>query len=207
MENEKKEVNILKQISNFLKNKCVWIEGILLISTICAMGYSIYSTSERLNVNKNIEEKQAQYHELESKYETSQKKVSERDKKIAELEQEDKQKEIENNIKALEAKATELENKKQTLESEINTLNQSVIRLKGQPKTYPAGHLTAGIDTPVGKYKIFGGSSNFFVYSSSGRLEVNIILGNRYGVEEYIYTFKSGDKIEANSSFKLVEVE
>ena len=100
-----------------------------------------------------------------------------------------------------------LEEKKQTLNSEIEQLNGEAIKIKGTPKTYPAGHLTAGTDIPVGRYKIYGGNSNFIVYSSAGKLEVNIILGESFGVNEYIYTFKSGDKIEANSSFKLVEVE
>lgn len=117
-------------------------------------------------------------------------------------------------LKELEAKKSELnidilslEEKKQTLNSEIEQLNGEAIKIKGTPKTYPAGHLTAGTDIPVGRYKIYGGNSNFIVYSSTGKLEVNIILGESFGVNEYIYTFKSGDKIEANSSFKLVEVE
>ena len=71
----------------------------------------------------------------------------------------------------------------------------------------PPGMYTVGKDIPAGRYKIHGGSSNFFVYSSSGSLEVNIILGGRYGVEEYLYTFKSGDEVEARSSFKLTPIE
>ena len=102
---------------------------------------------------------------------------------------------------------TLLEDKKQTLNSEIEQLNGEVVELKGTPKTYPAGQLTAGTDVPTGKYKIYDGNSNFIVYSSTGNLEVNIVLGGSFGVNEYIYTFKNGDKIKANSSFKLVEVE
>lgn len=110
-------------------------------------------------------------------------------------------------IAELETDITSLESKKESLNKEIEDLNQEVIRIKGTPKTYPAGHLITGVDVPVGKYKIYGGNSNFVVRSSSGNLKVNIILGSSYGVNEYIYTFEQGEKIEANSSFSLVEIE
>lgn len=122
--------------------------------------------------------------------------------------------EKQNELEELQSKEDELnseisllEGKKQTLNSEIEQLNGEVIKLKGEPKTYPAGHLIAGTDVPIGKYKIYGGNSNFAVYSSYGELEVNIILGGSYGVSEYIYTFKAGDKIEARSPFKLIALE
>lgn len=130
------------------------------------------------------------------------------------LEDSEAQKEKEEILAKLEAEENKLnlnisglQEKEKSLNEQIEKLNGEVAKAKGQPKTYPAGHLTAGTDIPVGKYKIYGGNSNFVVYSSTGSLEVNIILGTRFGVEEYIYTFKTGDKIEANSSFKLVEVE
>lgn len=116
--------------------------------------------------------------------------------------------ELETKKDGLNTEISSLENKKQTLNSEIEQLNGEVVKLKGEPKTYPAGHLTAGTDTPTGKYKIYGGNGNFVVYSSTGSLQVNIILGTgSYSVNEYIYTFKAGDRIETNSSFKLVEIE
>ncbi len=119
-------------------------------------------------------------------------------KEIAKLETE--KEELNTNI-------SELTETKQSLDKQIEKLNEDVIKIKGQPKTYPAGHLTAGTDIPIGKYKIYDGSSNFVVYSSYGTLRVNIILGGNYGVNEYVYTFSNGDKIEASSSFKLVEIE
>ena len=121
--------------------------------------------------------------------------------------EQEKTKQLQNKQESLNTEISNLENKKNLLNTEIEKLNGDIIKIKGEPKTYPAGHLTAGTDVPIGKYKIYGGSSNFFVYSSTGNLKVNIILGGRYGVNEYIYTFQSGDKIEANSSFKLVSVE
>ena len=64
----------------------------------------------------------------------------------------------------------------------------------------------AGEDFEVGRYKIYGGSSNFIVYSRYGDLEVNTILGD-WGVEEYVYTFNNGDEIEAHSSFKMQPIQ
>lgn len=110
-------------------------------------------------------------------------------------------------INELKSTNQELENKKMSLNNEIEKLKEDIIKTKGEPKTYPAGQLTAGVDVPTGKYKIYGGNSNFIVHSSYGDLKVNIILGGSYGVNEYIYTFQQGDKIDAKSSFSLIGVE
>lgn len=127
---------------------------------------------------------------------------------VAYSEEQNKLKDLQTKESELNSKISSLKNEKQTLNAEIEQLNREVIKLKGNPKTYPAGQLTAGTDLPIGKYKIYGGNSNFVVYSSTGALQVNIILGSgSYNVSEYIYTFKMGDKIKANSSFKLVAVE
>ena len=122
--------------------------------------------------------------------------------------EQNKLKEIQTKQNEIKSEISSLENKKQTLNTEIQELNSEVVKIKGQPKTYPAGQITAGTDIPVGKYKIYDGKSNFVVYSKSGELKVNIILGaENYGVNEYVYTFKEGDMVKANSSFKLVTIE
>ena len=122
--------------------------------------------------------------------------------------EQEKIKEMQTKQNEINTEISSLESKKQTLNTEIQELNSEVTKIKGQPKTYPAGQLTVGVDVTAGKYKIYGGSSNFIVCSKLGELEVNIILGNgNYGVNEYIYTFKEGDIIKANSSFKLVTVK
>lgn len=86
-------------------------------------------------------------------------------------------------------------------------MNADIIKVSGKAKSYPAGDLTAGIDFPVGRYKIYGGSSNFIVHDADGWLRVNIILGSKYGVSEYIYTFAEGDQVRAESAFKMVPVK
>lgn len=143
------------------------------------------------------------------------KKINENKQEVWLLEDSTAYNEAQNKLKEIQTKQSELkteisslENKKQSLNEQIQQLNGEVTKIKGEPKTYPAGQLTVGTDVPAGKYKIYGGNSNFVVYSSSGRLEVNIILGSgTYNVNEYIYTFKTGEIVKANSSFKLVSIE
>lgn len=93
------------------------------------------------------------------------------------------------------------------LDEKIASLKSEVIKISSEPKKYPAGYLYAGTDFEVGRYKIHDGSSNFMVKSSSGESRVNIILGGKYGVEEYIYKFSLGDEVEARGSFKMVSIE
>lgn len=184
-------------MSNFLKEQYYIVEGILAVVLILfiALFAQTYYEKNNMLTSKNIE------------IENLNKRIESCNEQIEKLGKNEKQQEINNNIMQLQNQKQDLETQKTQLETEINTLKGEVIKAKGQPKTYPAGHLTAGTDVPVGKYKIYGGSSNFIVYSAYGTLEVNIILGGTYGVNEYIYTFQSGDKIQASSSFNLVEVE
>lgn len=184
-------------MSKFLKEKCYIIEGILAISLILFIALFIQTYYEKNNMQINKDKKIIDLQE----------KVDSCNEQISILGKNEKQQEINNDIIELQNQKKDLETQKTQLESEINTLKGEVLKAKGEPKTYPAGHLTAGTDVPVGKYKIYGGNSNFIVYSTYGTLEVNIILGGTYGVSEYVYTFQTGDKIEANSSFKLVAVE
>ena len=203
--------NSIKKIKDIAKEKCLLIEGILFLCIIlCIVLIIIYivSSEEKISVlKKDFDNEQIAYENMKNNYWQKIGEISDKEKEIRELQQEDRKKEVQNNIKTLENKQEELTKEKETLESQVTSLKQDVIKIKGEPKTYPAGQLIAGEDVPIGKFKIYGGKSNFQVYSSTGRLQVNIILGGSYGVDEYIYTFKADDKIEASSSFKLVEVE
>lgn len=180
---------------------------IILLTTIAVLLCTTTGIEDYNILQAKLTKKEKQYNQLENEKNKIETQNKDLEKQINELSQEEKQEELNDTIKELEDKVSVLETKKQSLDAQIKELENDVIKLKGEPKTYPAGHLTAGTDVPTGKYKIYEGSRNFVVYSASGSLEVNIILGGRYGVEEYIYTFKKGDKIEADSSFKLVEVE
>lgn len=109
--------------------------------------------------------------------------------------------ELDNRILALYAEIESLNN-------QISVLQADVIRIAGESRAFPAGFFVAGEDFPVGRYRIYGGSSNFFVRDRNGRSRVNIIFGTRdTHVTEYIYRFAAGDEIEARSAFRMISVE
>lgn len=95
-------------------------------------------------------------------------------------------------------------------ETEIQMLNAKIAELEGkyeqklsEPISFSAGQYECGVHFEPGRYRIYGGSSNFFVNNG---LDLNIILGNdpSWGqVPEYIYNFKRGDEVESRSPFKM----
>lgn len=179
---------------------CVLFLGIIILSTIGFNNLSEAKEEELVSLKAENNNVQKQYKELTDK--------------ISELQKESEQEEINNIIKKLKDNQKELqedikkkEAEKSSLEKELKKLNGDIAIAKGKAKTYPAGRLTAGEDFEVGRYKIYGGSSNFVVYSMFGDLEVNIILGGNYGVDEYLYEFSEGDEVRAESSFKMQPIE
>lgn len=195
---------------DFLKKKkwliiCLTILIIFLVTVIVLLCNTVFK-SEYEELSDKLEKKNKEYTAIKTKYDKSENDNKEKETKINELSQEEKQNEINNNIKSLEKKVEELTDTKNSLETEVAKLKEDVIKTKGQAKSYPAGYLTAGTDFETGRYKIYGGSSNFVVHSAGGSLRVNIILGS-YGIDEYVYTFSVGDKVEARSSFKMIPIE
>lgn len=117
---------------------------------------------------------------------------------------------LKSDAKIKQNEIAELEADIEKLKSDIEKYEGELIKAKGSPISLPAGYLTAGTDFDVGRYKVYGGSSNFVVYDSRGDLRVNIILSpydDGFGVTEYIYKFSLGDTVEARSAFKMVPVE
>jgi hypothetical protein len=47
------------------------------------------------------------------------------------------------------------------------------------------------------------GSSNFFVRDSMGASRINVILGGRLGVKEYVCNLNAGEEIQAESAVTL----
>lgn len=93
-------------------------------------------------------------------------------------------------------------------QEKLDNIIGETLEKKAEPISLPAGYLYAGIDFPIDRYRIFDGSSNFVVYDSKDSLMVNIILGNgKHNVSEYIYSFRTGDCIRCNSSFKIELIE
>ena len=166
-----------------------------------------------INANSKIQEAEQIALNLKDENNKIQEQFKELTDKISTLQKDEEQQKINDKIQDLKEDQEELEedinskkSEKNSLEEEIERLNEDVITAKGKAKTYPAGQLVAGEDFEVGRYKIYGGNSNFIVYSRWGDLEVNTILGD-WGVEEYVYTFNEGDEVEAHSSFKMQPIE
>ena len=84
------------------------------------------------------------------------------------------------------------------------------MKAAGEPIKLSAGVYYAGDDIAPGRYRVSNGSSNFFVYNSSGSATVNIILGNKNDglwVTDYTFDLKSGYIIETNNVCTLTPVE
>jgi len=124
--------------------------------------------------------------------------------------------EREDDIAALDAEISTKNDTIASLQSEIDGLNNQIASLRadvveaqGDPISFPAGYFTAGTDFAVGRYKIYDGTSNFFVHDLSGDSRVNIILDSiddGFYVKEYVYAFRAGDEIRAESTFKMVPI-
>jgi len=109
-------------------------------------------------------------------------------------------------ISTLESRVGELNTEIGELNNRITTLQSDVVRIAGESRAIPAGVWYVGSDIEAGRYRVYGGSSNFFVRRNEFPV-VNIILGTAMGVSEYIFTFRNGDEIDARSSFRMVPIE
>lgn len=117
---------------------------------------------------------------------------------------------LDSEIASKEEAIASLETEIEDLNNQIELLQGEIIKIKGEPISFPAGYFTAGTDFQTGRNKIYNGHRNFVVYSASGRLRVNIILGSvddDFSVKEYVYNFETGDQIESRTSFKMVFIE
>lgn len=183
-----------------------WIMVALFIVIVILIGVIITIT---ISSNSKIAEKENQLISIKEENNKVQDIYMELNEKISKLQKDEEQKkindkiaELEKNKKEIEQEIKDKEKEKTSLEKDLEKLNGDVIKAKGKAKSYPAGQLVAGKDFEIGRYKIYGGSSNFIVYSRFGDLEVNTILGD-WGVDEYVYTFNEGDEVDAHSSFKM----
>lgn len=103
----------------------------------------------------------------------------------------------------ISAKQDELNKKQAEVDSkqaELDKLTGEVVKAAGDPITVSAGDYIVGTDFKAGRYKV-SGSSNFVVYTSSGELYINTILGSsRVGRGDYVATLS--DKMIVRCSAK-----
>lgn len=92
-------------------------------------------------------------------------------------------------------------------QGELDTLTGNVVKAKSAPKVLSAGEFVGGTDIPAGRYNV-SGSSNFVVWSSTGSLKVNTILGNSsVGSGDYVCTLSSGDRIKCSAKTTFTPID
>ncbi|PLR99583.1 hypothetical protein [Bacillus sp. T33-2] len=220
-----------KKVSRF-KSKVFWLKvvGLLVLLSIFynigVSGAKITLEEKKVNYDELVKEIRAKEKEVD---ETKQ-KIADVEFELKEIEEEfnAKQAEFEEAKKVVENKQSiendiaklnsDLETKKgeiAAIDANIKAKNDELASITGQiqekkdaPKQLPAGNFTVGKDIPAGRYKVVpvGQGSNFIVYSGSGRLKVNTILGS-FGVGEYVFDAAEGDNIQTEAPAKFIAVE
>lgn len=212
------KIKLPKNLSFQMTKELKIVIGISLV-IIILVGAISYRTAYQSGMNKNISDYiynvNTQYQEAFDKLQDIKNELNENESLLNDLKDYEKnRKELNENLKT---KTAELETKNKDLEgintqisqkqAELDKLNGDIIQAKGQPITLPAGQFVVGNDVPAGRYNV-SGSSNFFVYSSSGRLKVNTILGNGYvGRGDYVCTLDTGDNIENHARTTFTPIQ
>lgn len=204
--------NLLEKI---VKHKVL----LLVVLGVAIVFFSIgYVTGQNVELNTQViaEEKESllslntEYQELEAEYDNLSSKLNDAKNSIAKAKKFENQKEsLSEEIEQNEQTVSELEGTISNLEAQIaekngtlETLNGQIIQAKGNPISLTAGEYTVGGDIPAGRYQA-SGTSNLFVYNSSGKNKVNQILTKG----DYVMTLETGDSLECRAAITLTPVE
>lgn len=214
-----------EKVSRF-KSKKFWLKvaaGFILFSIVYGMGSSAAKVE--------LEDTKVKYDELVYEIQTKEDLLSDVEKDLTDLQEDvkkhksdyEKAMEVVANKQAIEseiatltkdvdskkAEITELDKTITTKKGELASIEGSIKAKKDAPKNLSAGTYIVGVDVPASRYKAvpLGNGSNFVVYSASGNLEVNTILGKgSFDEPEYIFFADEGDVIETHSSVQLIPV-
>lgn len=199
-----------------------------IIGVFFAIGI-IYSIGEG-TASEEVSGEKVNYEELVSMVNDKEKELTDIENKLAEIETQyneresefnealkvvENKKAVEDEIKAMNGK---LDDKKKEISSldetitarsnELASIEGDILAKAGEPKTLPSGTFIVGMDIPANRYVATpnGDSGNFVVYSPSGDLIVNQILGS-YGVSEHVFFATDGDIIEISMPTKFTPVQ
>lgn len=156
------------------------------------------------SVQKKLEDIDAQYKEKEAEFTEALKVVD--NKKAVESEIADLTKKLDEK----KGEITKLDGALSTKQKELSSIEGLIKKKKEQPINLPAGTFIVGKDIPESRYVVtpVGDGSNFAVYTDSGDLKVNTILGDGdFGEREYVFFAVEGDIIQSESTAKLTPVE
>lgn len=205
------KIKLPKNLSFQMTKELKIVMGISLV-IIILVGAISYRTAYQSGINKNISgyiyNLSTQYQETFNKLQNAKNELDKNESLLKDLENYKKNKtELDKNLNIKNEELKNLSSQVEQKQTELDKLNGDIIQAKGQPITLPAGQFVVGNDVPAGRYNV-SGSSNFFVYSSSGRLKVNTILGNGYvGRGDYVCTLDTGDNIENHARTTFTPIQ
>lgn len=155
--------------------------------------------AELTGLQQKIDDKNKELSETDTTLKNEQAKIdAEIAKKQGELS--NKQKEIDAQISAKQDELNKKQAEVDSKQAELDKLTGEVVKAAGDPITVSAGDYIVGTDFKAGRYKV-SGSSNFVVYTSSGELYINTILGSSsVGRGDYVATLS--DKMIVRCSAK-----
>jgi hypothetical protein len=189
-----------------------WIFGIAIVFSMGSNSASVDLGKEKVKLDKltsMVKYEQKKLDAIDKEYKSKSTEFEAAKKVVADKTSAENQ--IADLNKQIDSKKGEISG----LDSQIKAKNDQLSSLTGQiqakneaPKVLPAGEFIVGKDVPASRYKAVpnGEGSNFVVYSSSGSLKVNTILGS-IGVNEYVFFAESGDQIKTGASVKLIPVQ
>ena len=145
--------------------------------------------------NSNKKKYDAELTDLQQKIDDKNKELSETDTTLK-----NEQAKIDAQIAAKQDELNKKQAEVDSKQAELDKLTGEVVKAAGDPITVSAGDYIVGTDFKAGRYKV-SGSSNFVVYTSSGELYINTILGSSsVGRGDYVATLS--DKMIVRCSAK-----
>lgn len=159
-------------------------------------------------VKEKVKEAEKELDKVNSELDESKGNLKENKDELAELKElRDNRDSMKQEIDEGESTLEGLNNDIDTAEEELETLNEEIVKVTDEPVKLSAGQWIVGTDIPAARYKA-SGSSNFFVYDSSGSIMVNTILGDSsVGKGDYVFFAEDGYIIESSAAATLTPVE
>ncbi|WP_078555923.1 hypothetical protein [Bacillus alkalicellulosilyticus] len=222
----------MEERKNLAKNKWVWVSVGAFILLVIAYSTGANGATTMIEEEKvNYEELLEKIAEQEGKLTEVEELVAEKEEVVAEKEDliESKEEEYQKVLKVIEGRdsikseikdlESELKLKERELDSiksnierkdkELSAISGELKKKQDEPKRLSSGTFIVGHDIPASRYIATpnGGSGNFVVYSATGSLKVNVILGGSIGVPEHVFFAEEGDTIELNNPTRFTPVE
>lgn len=220
----------MEKVKSIILTKWFWIgSAVALILAFVLMFNAAYASGQESSTAK-VNEEALNYNQLLAEVEKQQKELEAVNSDIESAKENlqvinddldknqsrfDRLKDLASNETKIKSEITAAETTLDGLKSNIDEakdtlggLEGKIVKAKGKPTEVGAGHFVFGSDIKPGRYEVtpVGRGTNFVVYSSSGSLAVNTILGSN-GVPSYVFEAGDGYTLENEGRVKLTPVE